>query len=249
VAKRARTIRARSGRSRRGARWLRWVGILAALALIVPIVQCILVRWIDPPGTPLMSIRKIEARWAERIPAHVRYQWCDYGDIPRDYLKTVLLAEDQRFFQHNGFDWKEIRAARKAAERSGTQSRGASTITMQCARSLFLWQGRSYVRKGLEAYYTFWLELFVPKRRILELYSNVTELGDGIYGIGAAARAYYGVVPKDLSDSQCVRLAALLPAPLKWSPQAPSGKYAARVARLERDLPQGRVPGFDKDRR
>jgi monofunctional biosynthetic peptidoglycan transglycosylase len=196
-----------------------------------------------------MFVRKMEARWAKKTPAQVRYQWCNYTDIPRDFFKTVLLAEDQRFFQHNGFDWKEIRAARKAAERSGSEVRGASTITMQCARSLFLWQGRSYLRKGLEAYYTFWLEVFLPKRRILELYANVTELGDGIYGIGAAARAYYASAPKDLTASQCVRIAALLPAPLRWSPHAPSRRYAARIARLERELAQGSVPGFEGNRR
>ena len=162
--------------------------------------------------------------------------------MPRDFVKFALVGEDQRFFRHHGFDWREIRIARAQAERTGNGVRGASTISMQCARSLFLWQGRSWVRKGLEAYSTFWMELLLPKRRILELYVNVIEMGDGVYGLEAAAQAHYGTASRDLTREQCAMLAALLPAPRAWNPRAPSPKLSARCAKLLRQEKQVAFP-------
>jgi monofunctional biosynthetic peptidoglycan transglycosylase len=206
---------------------------MAAL-LLLPVVQVGCVRFIDPPMTMPMLLRPLEQR-AGKVASARQYSWLSLREMPRDFVKFVIVAEDQRFFSHRGFDWEEIDAARKQAARSGKAPRGASTITMQCARSLFLWQGRSWVRKGLESYYTLWMETLLPKRRILELYVNVVELGDGIYGLRAAARAHYAVEPQALSRSQCAMLAAMLPAPRSWYPRRPSPRLAARHARILRD--------------
>jgi monofunctional biosynthetic peptidoglycan transglycosylase len=113
---------------------------------------------------------------------------------------------------------------------------------MQCARSLFLWQGRSWLRKGLEAYYTFWMETLLPKRRILELYANVIEMGDGVYGVEAAAHAHYSVNARDLSREQCATLAAILPNPRVWDPRSPTPRLATRIAHLQQQEKQVSFP-------
>ncbi len=204
---------------------------MLALALL-PVLQVTLARFFAPPLTPLMLLRPVEARWAGQPVPDRRYTWLPYAQMPRDFLKFVLVAEDQRFFRHHGFDWREMKIARQQAGRGGPAGRGASTVTMQCARSLFLWQGRSWVRKGLEAYYTFWMETLLSKRRILELYANVIEMGDGIYGLEAAAHAHYGTSARVLTREQCAALAALLPAPRQWNPREPTPRYTARVAKI-----------------
>lgn len=194
-------------------------------------------RFVNPPGTPLMTVRRWEARIAGHAPAPVRYHWLGWRALPDAFLRGVWASEDARFFRHHGFDWREFHLAMAESERTGRPPRGTSTITMQCARSLFLWQGRSYVRKALEAYYTFWMETLLSKRRIFELYANVVELGDGVYGVGAAAERWYGRPADELSTEECAVLAAMLPAPLRWDPRHPSVKLRARRARVLRELP------------
>ncbi len=222
-------------------RWPRWLGLTVLAALLFPVVEVALVRFVAPPCTPLMLLRPLEARLDGRPAPARQYRWLGLGKVPPDFLRFVLTGEDQRFFRHHGFDWREIRLARAQAGPGGGV-RGASTISMQCARSLFLWQGRSWVRKGLEVYYTFWMELLLSKRRILELYVNVIEMGDGIYGLDAAARAHYGVNPRTLTREQCAMLAALLPAPRVWQPRAPSPRLSARCAKLLRQERQVSFP-------
>ena len=146
------------------------------------------------------------------------YHWIDLPQIPEMFLKHLWISEDQRFFQHEGFDWKEMELALKEAERKKKPVRGASTITNQCARSIFLWQGRSWIRKGLESYYTIWMEMLLSKRRIFELYANVIEMGRGIYGVEAASQHYFGVSARGLTREQSAMLAAMLPNPKKWDP-------------------------------
>ena len=223
-------------------RWPLRLGLGALALALFPIFEVACVRFIAPPITPLMLLRPLEARLAGRPAAERRYAWRGLGEMPRDFVKFVLVGEDQRFFQHQGFDWREVRTARAQADRDGGEVRGASTISMQCARSLFLWQGRSWVRKGLEVYYTFWMERLLPKRRILELYVNVIEMGDGVYGLEAAARAHYGVGSRALTREQCAMLAALLPAPRVWNPRAPSPRLSARCAKLLRQEKQVTFP-------
>lgn len=232
----------KSGKGPRHRRWLRWLAVGLPLLALLPAFQVALVRFIDPPITPLMLLRPVEARFAGQRPPPRRYVWRDLGTMPPEFVKFVLVGEDQRFFHHHGFDWREVRLARAAAKRSGGPVRGASTISMQCARSLFLWQGRSWMRKGLEAYYTFWLELLLPKRRILELYVNIIEMGDGIYGLEAAAQAHFGTTGRGLDREQCAVLAALLPAPRTWDPRAPSPRFTARIAKLRRQEKQVAFP-------
>jgi monofunctional biosynthetic peptidoglycan transglycosylase len=154
--------------------------------------------------------------------------------IPEDLVHFIWASEDQAFFDHHGFDIARIRDAIDEAMDADGEARGVSTITMQCARSLFLWQGRSYFRKALEAYYTIWMELFMSKRRILELYLNHVEFGPGIYGIGAAAHAYFDTTPEQLTRSQMIALAAILPNPLKWSPIHPDQTVLRKIRRVER---------------
>lgn len=223
-------------------RWLRWgLGALAAL-FIIPILEVGCVRFANPPLTPLMLLRQMESRPSSSAAPERRFEWVALEAMPPVFLQCVLFSEDQRFFEHRGFDWKEIHAARK---RAGSRPiRGASTITMQCARSLFLWQGRSWVRKGLEAYYTFWMETCLSKRRILELYANVIELGDGIYGIEAAAQAHYEMQARQLSREQCAMMAALLPSPRSRRPDHPDSSLVMRQARILRHAKS--TPSLDR---
>ncbi len=160
------------------------------------------------------------------------YRWIDLKQMPEMFLKHLWISEDQRFFEHDGFDWKEIDFALKKAERKGTPVRGASTITNQCARSIFLWQGRSWIRKGLESYYTIWMELLLPKRRILELYANVIEMGRGVYGVEAAAQRHFGVSARNLTREQSALLAAVLPNPKGWDPRQPGVTLRRRQQRI-----------------
>ena len=157
----------------------------------------------------------------KRYRGDIQYRWIPLNRVPGDFLDGVWQIEDSRFFSHDGFDWIEMEEAIQLAERRHRPVQGVSTISNQCARSLFLWQGRSWVRKGLEAYYTFLMEHLLSKQRILELYVNVIELGDGIYGIEEAAEHYFRVPARQLSRSQCAMLAAMLPFPRGWDPTTP----------------------------
>ena len=228
-----------AGRRRR---WLKRAGVVLLALLLLPLVEVGCVRYVDPPATPLMGIRWVEDKFTGNHPPRVIYQWTDWHDLPTGFLKAAWVSEDARFFRHHGFDWIEMQRALDQAERTGRDPRGSSTITMQCARSLFLWQGHSYVRKGLEAYYTFWMERVLSKRRIFELYANVVELGPGVYGVEAASRHHYGQAARRLSTEQHAFLAAMLPAPRRWNPRAPSPRLLARQRRILRELPLVRWP-------
>jgi monofunctional glycosyltransferase len=220
--------------------------LLAALIiLLIPPVQVTLAtRW-DPRFVPMRIQRKFEA-WRNGKPLEeVPFRWIALKDIPEDFIHFVWASEDQEFFDHHGFDVGRIREAIEEAQDGNGEPRGVSTITMQCARSLFLWQGRSYFRKTLEAYYTIWMELLMSKRRILELYLNHIEFGSGIYGIGAAANEYFGTTPSQLTRNQMVALAAILPNPLKWSPVQPNRTVIKKIRRVERLSSQAPFPRSD----
>lgn len=225
-----------------GRRWWKWLLILALAFVLLPIVEVGCVRVANPPVTPLMLLRQVEPRRDGTKAPPRSYRWIPLSAMPRQFLRCVLTAEDQRFFEHRGFDWREIETAQRDAARQGKAPRGASTVTMQCARSLFLWQGRSWVRKGLEAYYAFWMETLLPKRRILELYANVIEMGDGVYGLEAAAQAHYGLATRALSRQQCATLAAILPNPRRFDPKRPTPSLLARRARILQREPALHLP-------
>lgn len=228
-------------------RWLRR-GLLTVLVLaLLPVVEVGCTRVVNPPFTPEMIRFQLFSKDEAARKRGLRYEWMPLAKIPRAQVRMIWASEDQRFFEHGGIDLEEIRDALDEAKEKGGAPRGASTITMQCARSVFLWQGRSWLRKVLEAYYTVLMELLLPKHRILELYLNVIEFGPGVYGVKAAAETFYGKEPAQLTQSQMAMLAAVMPNPKEWSVTKPSARVRARqqrVLRLERNavFPAGKLP-------
>jgi monofunctional biosynthetic peptidoglycan transglycosylase len=203
-------------------RVLRYSWVLAyGLLVLLPIALLSLYRYVPPPVTPLMLIRLIEDEGLAK-------DWTALGAIGREAPRAAIAAEDNQFCSHHGFDWNALNKVLDEAEDS-RPSRGGSTISQQTAKNLFLWPGRSYVRKALEAYLTALLELSLDKRRILELYMNVAEWGPGIYGIEAAAQHYFKKPAANLSTREAARLAVVLPNPRRLSPDAP-GPHTARQA-------------------
>ena len=153
-------------------------------------------------------------------------RWVDFEDISPNVVKAVMMSEDGQYCNHGGVDWNQLQSVIDDAM-AGEATRGASTIPMQTAKNLFLWEGRSYVRKGLEAWFTVVLELCLPKDRILDLYLNLAEWGDGVFGAEMAARTHFKKSAKNLTRDEAARLAAVLPSPRKWSPK---GSIASRRA-------------------
>ena len=202
------------------------------VVLLIPSAQVAIAVFWDPPFVPMRYQRRIQARMTGKTLQEAPVRWVALRDVPERLIHYIWASEDQAFFDHKGFDVPGIRTA--IAEAKDGEARGVSTITMQCARSVFLWQGRSYLRKALEAYYTIWMELFMSKRRILELYLNHIEFGPGIYGIGSAAREYFDRTPGQLTRGQMIALAAILPNPLKWSPVRPNQTVLRKIRRVER---------------
>lgn len=201
---------------------LKYAVIAALIAPTVPAIQVACLRFSDPTITAPIVWRWVHSKFSGLPVAPTLYEPIPIREAPVSFLTCVWLAEDMRFFEHHGFDWTQIRVSLEQAHESGKPARGASTITQQCARSLFLWHKRSWLRKGLEAYYTVWMEILLPKRRILELYVNAIELGDGVYGLEAAAEHHYGVHACDLSAEQAATLAIILPKPKSWDPNSPT---------------------------
>lgn len=210
--------------------------------LALPALEVSCVRLVDPVVTGPMILRRVFAPLAPGRVPDAEMTWVPLAEMPRVLPRAVVVSEDHRFYEHHGFDWKAIEDARAQAARSGEPSRGASTITQQCARSLFLWQARLWVRKGLEAYYTVWMEALLSKQRIMELYLNVIELGDGIYGVEAAALHYYHVHARRLTVEQVAMLVAILPSPREWSPLRPSARVRRRQGAILRALGHGSRP-------
>ncbi len=196
--------------------------LLLALFLVLvagPVVAVILYRFIPPPVTPLMVIRAVEGRGLD-------HRWRSMDKISPALPRALIAAEDAKFCEHRGFDFEALQKAYENNE-SGRKIRGGSTISQQTAKNVFLWPGRSYVRKGLEAWFTVLIETFWGKKRIMEVYMNSIEYGSGIYGAEAAAQRYFGVSAAKLTQAQSARLAAILPSPLKWKVIKP-GKYVAK---------------------
>lgn len=227
-------------------RWWR-IALLGLVALaLLPVAQVGCVRVINPPITPeMLRFGWFSANEAARKRG-LRYEWMPLAEVPKPLIRYLWASEDQRFFEHGGIDFEEIERALKEAKKSGRKPRGGSTITQQCARSVFLWQGRSWIRKGLETYYTLLMEWLLPKRRILELYVNVVEFGEGVYGVKAAAETLFRVSPAKMTRSQMALLAAVMPNPKEWSAARPSPRVLQRQRRvldLERraDFPEGKL--------
>ena len=191
--------------------------------LIGHLVYLILLKWIFPPVT-LTQIGSLLAGDG------LKRDYVSIEDIDKDMRLAVIAAEDQLFPDHNGFDWKSIQKAMAYNKRKPGRVRGASTLSQQTAKNVFLWQGRSWFRKGLEMYFTFMIELIWGKQRILEMYLNVAEMGRGIYGVEAAALSYYGKHANRLSEKEAAQIAACLPNPKKYTVK-PLSKYVSLRSR------------------
>jgi monofunctional glycosyltransferase len=203
--------------------------IAALIALSVFAVA--LYRFVPPPATPLMLIRLAEGYPIDK-------DWRPLSHISPHLVRAVMAGEDAKFCLHHGFDWAAIDVAWKQYESGRGKLRGASTISMQTAKNVFLWPGRDWIRKGLEAYFTMLIEWGWGKRRIVEMYLNVVELGPGIYGAEAASRAYFRKPAAALTESEAARLAAILPDPLKWSPARPGPYVLSRAAFIRANMPE-----------
>lgn len=216
---------------RRGARVLANVlGLALSGAVLLSVLSVLLLRFVDPLSTAFMVNARVSA-WFDDDPRpwHLRYEWRDLSDISPQMQLAVIAAEDQRFLEHDGFDFEQIRKAMAEADNGG-RVRGASTISQQVAKNLYLWPGRSWLRKGLEAWFTVLIEWIWPKQRILEVYLNVAEFGRGIYGAEAAAQAYFHKGARRLNAPEAARLAAVLPNPLRMNAGNP-GRYVQRRQR------------------
>jgi monofunctional biosynthetic peptidoglycan transglycosylase len=210
----------------------RWLLLLGLLCLLMPIPLVLALRIAEPPTTMVMLLRTAERVLAGARPFYPRRQPVPMGRISPWLRRAVVASEDDRFYRHSGFDFHEIARALDDYEK-GKALRGASTISQQTAKNLFLWDGRSYLRKGLEAYLTVVLETLLPKDRILEVYLNLVEWGDGVFGAEMAARTFYGKAAALLSREEGARMAAILPNPRGRGVDDPVVRRRARTI-LER---------------
>jgi len=203
------------------ARLLRFILLLASLWVAVTASVVGIFRWVDPPTSAFILRERMTNPGMD-----VRHRWIDWNHIAGPMKVAVIAAEDQTFPQHRGFDFESIGKA--LDERGRGRVRGASTISQQVAKNLFLWNGRSWLRKGLEAYFTVLIELFWSKPRILEVYLNVAEFGPGIYGVEAASHAFFRKPAARLTSSEAALLAAVLPNPKRLRANAPTPYVQSR---------------------
>ena len=224
-------------------RLLRWLIGLPLAFVVATTLQVIVLRFVDPPFSAFMVGRQFEAigegDWGYRS----SYAWRDLDAMSPNLPVSLVAAEDQKFPEHHGFDWDAIESALER-NREGHRVHGASTISQQTAKNLFLWPDRSWLRKGMEAWFTVLIETFWPKRRILEVYLNVAEFGDGIYGAEAASRAYFRKPAARLSAHEAALLAAVLPSPRKLHPDRPTRYVLGAAAWIERQTRQLGGPGY-----
>lgn len=202
---------------------------------MLSVLVVLLLRFLPPPTSAFMLTRWWEGRTGVSAAVPIDYRWRDFAALSDQLPIALVAAEDQQFPLHHGFDLQSIQAA--LADR-GSRMRGASTISQQVAKNLFLWRGRSWVRKGLEAWFTVLIEVFWSKQRILEMYANVAEFGDGIYGAEAAAQRYFGKSAAALSATESARLAAVLPSPRRYSAVQPGPFVRRRSQWIEQQVRQ-----------
>lgn len=205
------------------------------LVLVLTMLEVLLLRFVNPPFTAHMAWRRVKALVLSEPPERMQQEWKELEKISPYLRQAVLAGEDQRFLSHRGFDFVELENAVRDAIQAG-RIRGASTITMQAARTVFLWPSRTWLRKALEAYYTLLMELFWDKRRILEVYLNTVDWGAGIMGAEAACRKYFGIGSDGITRSQAALLVAILPSPHRWSPVHPGPHVRIRQGRILRDM-------------
>jgi len=209
-------------------RLIRRTIVLLGFGLLLAVLVIVALRWLPVPSSAFMLIRQIERLQPGSEVPSIRYQWVGLDHISPAMALAVIAAEDQRFPEHWGFDFDAMERAIEYNSHSG-KVRGASTISQQVAKNLFLWSGRSYLRKGLEAGLTLGLEALWPKERILEVYLNIAEFGDCIYGVHAAATQFFGTTPDRLATREAALLAAVLPSPRRLHADRPSPYLLARA--------------------
>lgn len=224
----------RSSRPPLAGRAVRFLLRLGGAVTILWLATILLYRWLDPPITPLMLLRLPETHRIDR-------RWLPLGRISPELQEAVIASEDNRFCLHHGIDWGAVSGAIDEFETEG-RLRGASTITMQTARNLFLWPGGGFFRKGLEAGLALAIDALWPKRRIIEVYLNVIEWGDGIYGAEAASQAFFHEDARRLSRREAALMAAVLPNPRRWSATPPERYVAERAALIAEHM--GRLDGY-----
>ncbi len=200
--------------------------------IAISIISVIVYRFVPIPVTPLMLIRCVEQKWDGKE-MKLKKDWVSLDKISSAMPLAVIAAEDQKFEEHFGFDLEAIRKAENYNKKhQGKRMKGASTISQQTAKNVFLWPNRSWIRKGFEVYFTFLIEVFWSKQRIMEVYLNVIEMGNGVYGVEAAAQEYFHKPAAKLSVREASLIAAILPSPLKWSPVKPNARVQKKAGRI-----------------
>lgn len=222
----------RSGLVRTIGRTLFWM-MIAFVGISV--IMVVFLRFVPPPTSAFMAKRQLDGLLQTERSVKIDYQWVNWEFISPHMALAVVAAEDQKFPDHRGFDFQSIADALEERRVQG-RIRGASTITQQTAKNLFLWEGRSFVRKGFEAWFTILLEALWPKRRILEVYLNIAEFGDGVYGVHATAMIFLGKEPSQLTKGEAALMAAVLPNPKRFSVRAPSRYVQQRARQIERQM-------------
>ena len=211
---------------------------MTAAFFILSILSTILFRFIPVPVTPLMLIRCTEQVFSGEAPK-LKKDWVPLKEMSSNLVLAVISSEDQKFSEHFGFDFEAIEKVAKQKvklQKRGKPIKGGSTISQQCAKNVFLFPQRSYIRKAFEVYFTFLIEIFWSKKRIMEVYLNVIEMGDGIYGAQAASKIYFKKDAKNLTAAEAATIAAVLPNPRKWNAGKPTGFINRRKSWILRQM-------------
>jgi monofunctional glycosyltransferase len=209
-------------------RLLKWIALAILACVVLSVVVVVTLRWVDPPTSAFMLETRLNALSEGDRTYRTDYEWVSLEHISPHAAIAVVASEDQQFPFHAGFDLNSIRESVRASEKGKKKLRGASTISQQVAKNLFLWNGYSFVRKGLEAWLTVLMELTWPKERILEVYLNIAQFGKGIYGVEAAASRFFHKPAARLTSSEAATLAAVLPNPIKMHADRPSAYVTER---------------------
>lgn len=207
----------------------RWIKKVFIILFIAQLLYIIFLKWINPPVTITQLVSWVSGHGLKR-------DYVDYQSISYTAKLAVISSEDQLFADHSGFDWKSIKKAMKYNEKKPGRVRGASTITQQVAKNVFLWQGRSWIRKGLETYFAFMIEWIWGKKRILEMYLNVSEMGPGIFGIERAANIYFNKSARNLSRQESALIAACLPNPKRYKVKPASPYVMSRSRKVMQQM-------------
>ncbi len=226
-----------------GLRQIKLLFVKLVLSLfLLSIAWVTLYKWVAPPVTLHMMLRRAEGGKAGKENPEIRYRYVSLEEMSEQLPLAVVTSEDQLFLQHNGFDFEAIWDAFKRNQDS-KKIRGGSTISQQVAKNVFLWHGRSYLRKAVEAYFTALIELIWGKQRILEVYLNIAEMGDGVFGVEAASQKYFHTSAKNVGRKQAALLAAVLPNPIRYKASNPSNYVLTRRGRIARAM--GRLGGVN----